>query len=203
MTTDAKVICTPGYAKSVRNVPQTIKEQVYSSYGITLRRPGQYEIDHLVSLELGGSNSILNLWPESFITEPLNAHVKDTLENKLHELVCAGQLPLEQTQKEIAEDWIEAYKKHVGPLPGGAVSSPQVFPAESATPETEPSTAAASATEVSPNPAGGCPSDAPVKVSKNGVYHVAGDPNYDRTHARHCFVTPEAAQAAGFRAPKH
>jgi hypothetical protein len=67
LTTDAKVICVPGYTKTVRNVPQAIKEQVYRIYGITSRKRGEYEVDHLISLELGGSNSIRNLWPESYI----------------------------------------------------------------------------------------------------------------------------------------
>jgi hypothetical protein len=87
MTTDASAICVKGYTKTVRDVPKAVKEQAYRSYGITTRKPGEYEIDPLISLELGGSNSIRNLWPESFITQPLNAHVKDKLENKLH---CPG-----------------------------------------------------------------------------------------------------------------
>ena len=57
------MICVPGYTKTVRDVPQPLKEQVYRSYGVTSRQPGEYEIDHLVSLELGGSNSARNLWP--------------------------------------------------------------------------------------------------------------------------------------------
>ena len=65
LTTDAKVVCTPGYTKTVRDVPQSVKNQVYRAYGITSHKPGEYEIDHLVSLELGGSNSTRNLWPES------------------------------------------------------------------------------------------------------------------------------------------
>lgn len=82
----------------------------------------KYEIDHLVSLELGGSNSIRNLWPQSYVTEPQNAHVKDTLENALHELVCSGKLSLEEAQKAIATNWIQAYGQYVGPLPSGASS---------------------------------------------------------------------------------
>jgi len=90
LSTDVQAICTPGYAKSVRNVPQSLKNQVYRQYGVTSRQPHEYEIDHLISLQLGGSNSIRNLWPQSFVTQPLNAYVKDRVENKLHELVCAG-----------------------------------------------------------------------------------------------------------------
>lgn len=58
-------ICEAGYAKKVRNVPQAEKEAVYREYGITLHPPHAFEVDHLIPLELGGSNSIKNLWPES------------------------------------------------------------------------------------------------------------------------------------------
>src|SRR5437764_1030390 len=58
-------ICTSGYASSVRNVPSSEKDQVYAEYGIHSHYAGQYEVDHLVSLELGGSNDIANLWPEA------------------------------------------------------------------------------------------------------------------------------------------
>ena len=56
-------ICTPGYSSKVRNVPTSVKDQVYREYGIISHKAGQYEVDHLISLELGGSNSIRNLWP--------------------------------------------------------------------------------------------------------------------------------------------
>jgi hypothetical protein len=79
-------ICVPGYTKKVRDVPQSVKDQVYAEYGITSHQPREFEIDHLISLELGGSNSIKNLWPESYLTKPWNAHVKDQLKNWLHEL---------------------------------------------------------------------------------------------------------------------
>ena len=110
-------IAVPGYTHKVRNVPKAVKEQVYAEYGIKSRRPGEYEIDHLISLELGGSNSIRNLWPESYKTHPLNARVKDRLENRMHELVVSGQLDLTTAQREEAADWVGAYRKYVGPLP--------------------------------------------------------------------------------------
>jgi hypothetical protein len=66
----------------------------------------------LISLELGGSNSIKNLWPQSYRTKPWNARVKDRLENRLHELVCSGQLDLATAQRDIATDWISTYKKY-------------------------------------------------------------------------------------------
>jgi hypothetical protein len=110
-------ICVPGYAKKVRNVPAEMKREVYAEYGVTSHGPGDYEVDHLIPLELGGSNSIKNLWPESHRTSPWNAQVKDRLEAKLHELVCSGQLDLKTAQQAIASNWIEAYKKYVSPNP--------------------------------------------------------------------------------------
>jgi hypothetical protein len=117
LTTNLSRICQSGYTQTVRNVPESLKVQVYRTYGITHHAPGEFEVDHLISLELGGSNSLRNLWPESFVTKPLNAHVKDELENKLHELICSHQLPVAQAQQEIAQDWQAAYQKYVGPLP--------------------------------------------------------------------------------------
>jgi hypothetical protein len=115
----AQDLCVPGYAKKVRNVPEEMRRQVYREYGITSRGRGDYEIDHLISLELGGSNSIKNLWPESYRTSPWNARVKDRLEDKLHQLVCGGQLDLKTGQQAIASNWIEAYQKYVSPNPPG------------------------------------------------------------------------------------
>ena len=105
-------ICVPGYSKKVRNVPIGVKRKVYDAYGITQHKTGEYEIDHLISLQLGGSNSVKNLWPQSYLTQPWNAHVKDALENRLHSEVCKGHLDLATAQREIATDWIAAYQKY-------------------------------------------------------------------------------------------
>jgi hypothetical protein len=106
-------ICTPDYSKKVRNVPTSVKRRVFQEYGIISHEPGKYEVDHLISLELGGSNSIKNLWPESYRGQK-NAHVKDRLENRLHRLVCSGGLDLKTAQQEIAKDWLAAYRKYIG-----------------------------------------------------------------------------------------
>jgi 5-methylcytosine-specific restriction endonuclease McrA len=75
------------------------------------------EGDHLISIELGGSNEQTNLWPQPYSGLQWNAHVKDQLENFYHDQVCSGKIPLTTAQKEIADDWVAAYKKRIGPEP--------------------------------------------------------------------------------------
>jgi hypothetical protein len=56
-------ICVPGYSFKVRDVPTMVRDQVYQEYGIASHWSGQYQVNHLISLEMGGSSSIRNLWP--------------------------------------------------------------------------------------------------------------------------------------------
>ncbi len=99
-------ICTPGYSKNVRNVPTSVKDQVYAEYGIRRHSPGEYEVDHLISLELGGSNDVANLWPEPAEPRP-GFHEKDKVENYLHDQVCSGAISLQEAQSEIANNWLQ------------------------------------------------------------------------------------------------
>jgi hypothetical protein len=47
-----------------RNVWTAVKNRVYAAYGIAAANRGEYTIDHLVPLSLGGSNRPDNLWPQ-------------------------------------------------------------------------------------------------------------------------------------------
>jgi len=38
--------------------------------------------------------------------------VKDALEDRLHTMVCSGQLDLATAQRELSRDWVAAYKKY-------------------------------------------------------------------------------------------
>lgn len=101
-------ICTPGYSQNVRDVPEAEKNEVYAEYGVTHHGAGEYEVDHLISLELGGSNDIANLWPEPAEPRP-GFHEKDQVENRLHDLVCRGAMPLSEAQARIATNWRAFY----------------------------------------------------------------------------------------------
>jgi hypothetical protein len=43
--------------------------------------------------------------------------MKDRLEDRLHALVCAGKMSLEEAQHAIGDDWIAAYQRYVSPEP--------------------------------------------------------------------------------------
>ena len=104
----ANLVCQRGYSSRVRHVPESVKRAVYARYGIASHSPGQYEVDHLISLELGGSNAITNLWPEAAAPRP-GFHEKDKVENYLHAQVCRGQMQLRTAQRLIATDWLSVY----------------------------------------------------------------------------------------------
>jgi len=101
-------VCRSGYSRSVRNVSAAKKESVYASYGIKTHAPGEYEIDHYISLELGGSNDSANLFPEPSDPKP-GFHEKDEVENYLHGKVCDGSLSLRDAQILVSMHWIDVY----------------------------------------------------------------------------------------------
>lgn len=104
-------ICQSGYAKTVRAVTVELKKQVYIEYGLNYPQPaGDYEVDHFISLELGGSNDIKNLWPEPASPKP-GFHEKDAVENYLHDRLCKGIETLNQIQSEIRGDWVAIYNQ--------------------------------------------------------------------------------------------
>jgi len=97
-----------------------VKDEVYDEYGIAAGQRYRYRIDHLVPLELDGSNSIRNLWPQ-LIGASL---AKDRLEDTLHSMVCAGKITLAAAQHAIRTDWVHAYHRYVSPP-----TAPSVTPA--------------------------------------------------------------------------
>lgn len=65
-----------------------------------------------------------------------------------------------------------------------------------------PATSAAVSAGVAGNPDGSCPATSPVKVSRSKIYHVPEGRNYAKTKAKFCFESAQAAEQAGYRAPK-
>lgn len=119
--TDIVDVCKTKWGKDHRFVTQKMKEFVFAEYHVTAaqrhvvvkgKKKARYEIDHLISRELGGADDVKNLWPESYYG-PWNAHDKDRIENKLHSLVCNGTITLSDAQAMIRTDWVAAYKRFI------------------------------------------------------------------------------------------
>ena len=110
LTTDPKVVCTSGYSASVRDVSLELKKQLYKMNGLSYPQPrGTVQVDHIIPLELGGSNNIRNLQVE--MKEPRPGYLeKERVENYLHRLVCTGNMELEEAQIQIATNWTEIYE---------------------------------------------------------------------------------------------
>ena len=126
----ASQVCTPGWAEAHRDVPDEVGHQVFAEYGLSYAVHDSYEVDHLIPLELGGSNSIRNLWPQPQGGSNPGYPSKDRLENRLHELVCSGSLSLAAAQHVIAANWWAAYQTYLSspapsqPMPSVPPSSP-------------------------------------------------------------------------------
>lgn len=111
-----------GYTRSIRpevSYTENLKRQGIQQYGYSDHRLRDYEEDHLISLELGGSpTSPQNLWPEPHhVVGGWGSYAKDRLENRLHSLVCKHQMPLAQAQHAIATNWVAAYQQVIGGNP--------------------------------------------------------------------------------------
>jgi hypothetical protein len=104
-------LCSASAVDNDPPVNPTLQQAVFEEYGLPNSSRVAYELDYLITPALGGSNDIKNLWPQPY-SSTWNARVKDQLEDHLHELVCQGQVQLTTAQKEIATDWISAYKRY-------------------------------------------------------------------------------------------
>ncbi len=107
-------ICGGGGVTGVTGVPAVaaqVPRQVFEAYGVDYRRAAEYELDFLITPELGGAPEPRNLWPQPYRAGVWNAYVKDELERELQDLVCRGTLDLATAQQELANDWIAAYKR--------------------------------------------------------------------------------------------
>jgi hypothetical protein len=90
------------------------KASTYAAYGIphpknNTGKTQVCELDHVISLELGGADTINNIFPQC---GPQGVQLKqryfkkkDAVENWLAKQVKAGKITLEKAQRGIAEDW--------------------------------------------------------------------------------------------------
>jgi hypothetical protein len=116
-TTDADNICHGGSTKQFRppsSFTDALKRQQLTAYGYADTNPSDYEEDHLIPLEIGGSGSDpRNLWPELRAGKD-NSLDKDRVENWLHRQICSGAMTPEKAQRRISADWRQ-FLPEVGP----------------------------------------------------------------------------------------
>jgi hypothetical protein len=106
----SSTICRSGYTKTVRP-PQSqtgaFKRKIMVAYHESAPL-GAYELDHLISLQLGGSNDAGNLWPQRNDLPGGESDSKDPVESALNRAVCARRVTLAAAQSAIATDWTTA-----------------------------------------------------------------------------------------------
>lgn len=171
-STSVAAICTPGWAEAHRvEFSRAEREAAFARYGVDTTDPSAYgEYDHLIPLELGGSNNPDNLWPEKGSVP----NSKDPIENSLHDAVCSGHASLTAAQRAIATDWPTAGTKVIEVGNGLKSSSSAPKPATSAP---KPATSAPAPAACHPTTSGGncyrpgelCP------ARDHGVSGVAGN----------------------------
>lgn len=114
-----KTICVSGWTATVR--PSSYKtNKIKADKLISEKLPGtiaDYELDHVISIELGGALlDPKNLWMEP-LSGPSGAIVKDRLENALKRDVCSGKIKLSTARRLIAKDWINEYNRRYPTTP--------------------------------------------------------------------------------------
>ena len=107
--TVAQTIGVPGWSKRVRppqSVTEPIKLRLMREHHYT-DSPHDYELDHFIPLEVGGSSNLSNLW-----LEPIGeARLKDKDENLAHREVVSGAWTLAQGQQYMRNHWRIHYRQ--------------------------------------------------------------------------------------------
>jgi hypothetical protein len=108
-------VCARGWTKTVRPTEadtNEVKTTAMHAYNQYLSGRSTTELDHLVPLELAGSDDVTNLWPEpSDLPGEGFRNTKDEVGWALNQAVCSGKTPLADAQTAIATDWTTALAK--------------------------------------------------------------------------------------------
>ena len=109
---------TPGRVaerdKDRRGITLAMEQKVFSRYRLPWERRAEFKIDRLIPIELGGADTIDNLWPQRINARPYGADRKELLTEVLLEKIRAGKMTIAQAQEEIRRDWIDAFIDHLG-----------------------------------------------------------------------------------------
>jgi hypothetical protein len=109
---------TPGRVaeseKDLRGVTVAMEQKVFARYKLLWQYRAEFKIDHLIPRELGGADTIDNLWPQRIRVKPYGSDRKELLTEVLLQKVRANKMTVANAQEEIRRDWIDAFIDHVG-----------------------------------------------------------------------------------------
>jgi hypothetical protein len=116
-----QTICVAGWTKTIRpstSYTNRVKRASMAAYGIPAADIDKIELDHLLSLEVGGAPfDPKNLWPEYWYLNvnglDEGAHQKDKAETATNRAVCDGRITLIEAQKQLMTDWRVLYYRFV------------------------------------------------------------------------------------------
>jgi len=114
-STDVNTVCVPRFSAQRRPSgynTEPVKTAAMLAYRIPVADRKRTELDHLVPLELGGSNDVSNLWPQISDLSLVDEHnSKDQVENRIKLAVCRDRkVTLVAAQEALARDWTAAEK---------------------------------------------------------------------------------------------
>ena len=109
---------TPGRVaeqeKDRAGVTAAMERKVFARYRLPWARRAEFKIDHLIPRELGGADTVDNLWPQSLRAKPYGADRKELLTEVLLTRIARGQMTLAEAREQISRDWIDAFIDHLG-----------------------------------------------------------------------------------------
>lgn len=105
-------VCSSDSVTTARVPAPALRKRAFEEYGMANAQEQDFEVDFLITPELGGAETIKNLWPEPYYNTVWNARVKDRLEVHLRDLVCRGDLDLATAQRDLAIGWVAAYQRY-------------------------------------------------------------------------------------------
>ena len=109
---------TPGRVAATEKerggITVVMEQKVFARYKLPWSARQEFKIDRLIPRELGGADTVDNLWPQPVRVKPYGADRKELLTEVMLEKIRRGRMTIEQAREEIRRDWIDAFIDHVG-----------------------------------------------------------------------------------------
>jgi hypothetical protein len=115
--TVASTICKSHYVNKIKSQISTkTSTEVFAEYAIAKKKRSSYAIDHLVPLDLGGTNALTNLWPIP-LKGTATPKRKAVVDAAVHKSMCAGFISLATAQGLFNMNWPSINTNVVTPAP--------------------------------------------------------------------------------------